>query len=115
MPFCFSAANNSNAAQREISRFIYAKLSYELGYQDEALRNLRSFLDDYPATVYKDEATDLLVRALTNTNNYREALTLLDSLKYPSASPNGCTRVFFWPCYGTGKRRPVAGSRSLAG
>jgi TolA-binding protein len=84
--FLFSASNNSNTAQREISRFIYAKLSYELGYQDEALRNLRSFLDDYPATVYKEEATDLLVRALTNTNNYREALTLLDSLKYPSAS-----------------------------
>jgi TolA-binding protein len=84
--FLFSASNNNNAAQREISRFIYAKLSYELGYQDEALRNLRSFLDDYPATVYKDEATDLLVAALTNTNNYREALALLDNLKYPSAT-----------------------------
>lgn len=84
--FLFSAANNSNGAQREISRFIYAKLSYELGYQDEALKSLRTFLEDYPASTYKDEATDLLVGALTNTNNYREALTLLESLKYPSAN-----------------------------
>lgn len=84
--FLFSAANNSNSAQREISRFIYAKLSYELGYQDEALKNLRTFLEDYPASAYKDEATDLLVAALTNTNNYREALTLLEGLKYPSAN-----------------------------
>lgn len=84
--FLFSAANNSNSAQREISRFIYAKLSYDLGYQDEALKSLRTFLEDYPASSYKDEATDLLVSTLTNTNNYREALTLLESLKYPSAN-----------------------------
>jgi TolA-binding protein len=84
--FLFSAANNSNSAQREISRFIYAKLSYELGYQDEALKSLRTFLEDYPASAYKDEATDLLVSTLTYTNNYREALSLLEGLKYPSAS-----------------------------
>ena len=84
--FLFSAANNSNGAQREISRFIYAKLSYELGYQDEALKSLRTFLEDYPNSTYKDEATDLLVGTLANTNNYRDALTLLQSLKYPSAN-----------------------------
>ena len=84
--FLFSSANNSNSTQREISRFIYAKLSYELGYQDEALKSLRTFLEDYPASTYKDEATDLLVGALAQTNNYREALGLLEGLKYPSAS-----------------------------
>ncbi|MEI6949346.1 tetratricopeptide repeat protein [Paraflavisolibacter sp. H34] len=84
--FMFSSANNSNAQQREISRFNYAKLSYELGYQDEALKNLRSFLDDYPSSVYREEATDLLVGALANTNNYREALALLENLKNPSAN-----------------------------
>jgi TolA-binding protein len=84
--FLFSSVNNSNPTQREIARFNYAKLSYELGYQDEALKNLRSFLDDYPGSAYHDEATELLVGALANTNNYRDALTLLESLKYPSAN-----------------------------
>ncbi len=42
----------SKQSQREISRFNYAKLSYELGYQDEALKSLRSFLNDYPNSVY---------------------------------------------------------------
>ncbi|MCU7550801.1 tetratricopeptide repeat protein [Chitinophagaceae bacterium LB-8] len=84
--FMFSAANNSNQSQREISKFNYAKLSYELGYQDEALRSLRSFLNDYPNSPYKEEAADLLVGALANTNNYRDALTLLESLKTPSVN-----------------------------
>jgi tetratricopeptide (TPR) repeat protein len=84
--FLFSSVNNSNPTQREISRFNYAKLSYELGYQDEALKSLRSFIDDYPNSQHSEEATDLLVGALTNTNNYRDAMTLLEGLKYPSAN-----------------------------
>lgn len=84
--FLFSASNNSNAWQKEVSRFNYAKLSYELGYQDEALKSLKSFMTDYPNSQYKDEATELLVGALANTNNYRDALALLQSI--PSPSPN---------------------------
>ena len=41
--FLFCASNSSNKAQTEISKFQYAKLSYELGYQDEALNSLSSF------------------------------------------------------------------------
>lgn len=84
--FLFSSSNNSNQEQREISRFNYAKLSYELGYQDEALKNLRSFTNDYPNSVYRDEAIELLVGALANTNNYRDALAMLESIQTPSAS-----------------------------
>jgi TolA-binding protein len=84
--FLFSSSNNSNQTQREISRFNYAKLSYELGYQDEALKSLRTFLNDYPNSQYRDEATDLLVGALANTNNYRDAQALLESLQFPSAN-----------------------------
>jgi TolA-binding protein len=82
--FLFSSSNNSNPTQREISRFNYAKLSYELGYQDEALNNLRTFLNDYPDSQYREEATELLVGALTNTNNYRDALTLLEGIRNPT-------------------------------
>lgn len=82
--FLFGSANNGDKAQREISRFNYAKLSYELGYESEALRSLEAFLQDYPASDYREEATELLVGALANTNNYRNALTLIEGLKYPS-------------------------------
>ena len=82
--FLFCASNSSDKKQQEVSRFQYAKLSYELGYQDEALNSLRSFLTDYPNSTYNTEAKDLLVAVLTNTNNYREALSLLDGMNNPT-------------------------------
>ncbi|MES2881195.1 MAG: tetratricopeptide repeat protein, partial [Bacteroidota bacterium] len=84
--FLFSSVNNSHQLQKEISRFNYAKLSYELGYQDEALKNLRTFINDYPDSKYKDEATELLIGALANTNNYRDALALLESIQFPTTT-----------------------------
>ncbi len=82
--FLFCASNSSDKTQQEVSKFQYAKLSYELGYQDEALNGFRNFLNDYPNSTYGNEAKDLLVAVLTNTNNYREALSLLDKMKDPT-------------------------------
>lgn len=84
--FLFCASNSSDKKQQEVSKFQYAKLSYELGYQDEALNGLKSFLADYPQSAYNSEAKDLLVAVLTNTNNYREALSLLDGMSSPTAN-----------------------------
>jgi TolA-binding protein len=82
--FLFGSSNSSNPEQTEIARFNYAKLSYELGYQDEGLKSLRTFLNDYPDSRYRDEATELLVGALANTNNYKDALTLLEGIQNPT-------------------------------
>ena len=84
--FLFCASNSSDKKQQEVSRFQYARLSYELDYQDEALSSLRTFLTDYPNSAYDVQAKDLLVAVLTNTNNYREALELLDGMS--NATPN---------------------------
>lgn len=78
--FGFSAANNSNVAQREIALFYYSKLSYELGYQGLALSELRKFLQLFPSSALKQEATELLVAVLSATNNYRDALQLMEGL-----------------------------------
>ena len=82
--FLFAASNSSNSTQKEIARFNYAKLSYELGYQDETLKSLKTFLLDYPNSQYRDEAVELLVGALANTNNYKDALSLLEGIQSPS-------------------------------
>ena len=84
--FLFCASNSSNKAQKEISKYQYAKLSYELGYQDEALNSLESFLNEYPNSTYNTDAKELLVSVLTNTNNYSDALSLLETLSNPSAN-----------------------------
>lgn len=84
--FQYSANNNSNRKQQEISRFNYAKLSYELGYQDIALSEMNKFLDLYPASAYADEAKEILINLLAHTNNYSDALALYESFGKPTAS-----------------------------
>jgi TolA-binding protein len=82
--FAYCASNSSIPAQREVSAFNYGKLSYELGYQDIALNELRRFIQDYPQSTYNKEARELLVALMANTNNYREAIELLEGLQQPS-------------------------------
>jgi tetratricopeptide (TPR) repeat protein len=84
--FQYSANNSSNRKQQEISRFNYAKLSYELGYQDIALNDMKTFVDLYPKSVYATEANDILVSILANTNNFNDALTLYEAADKPTAS-----------------------------
>jgi tetratricopeptide (TPR) repeat protein len=83
--FQYSADNNSNRQQQEISRFNYAKLSYELGYKDVALSSMNKFLDLYPTSAYANEAKEIVINLLANTNNYAEALELYQSYGKPTA------------------------------
>jgi len=82
--FLLCAVNSSNAKQQEVSQYNYARLSYELGYQDVALTELQKFLAAYPQSEYNTEARELVVGMLANTNNYKDALILLDGIKSPS-------------------------------
>jgi TolA-binding protein len=82
--FLFCSSNSSNAEQKEIAKYQYAKLSYELGYQDEALNSLSSFIADYPRSKYNAEAKDLMVAVLAGTNNFKDAQAMIESLDKPS-------------------------------
>ncbi len=84
--FLFCASNSSNQKQKEISMFNYAKLSFELGFQDIALNEFQNFLAAYPNSTYNTEAKELLVNILANTNNYKDALSLYESLGAKSES-----------------------------
>lgn len=78
--FAFCAGNSSNQQQREVSLFNYAKLSYELGYQGVAISEFKKFLNQYPNSTYTKEAKELLVGLLAGTSNFKDALTLIESL-----------------------------------
>ncbi len=84
--FQYSAYNSSNKLQQQISRFNYAKLSYELGYQDIALNEMKKYINDYPGSEYDTEAKEILVNLMANTNNFAEALKLYESFDKPTAS-----------------------------
>lgn len=79
--FLFCASNSSNQVQKEISKFHYAKLSYELGFNNIALDELQLFLTENPNSTYKKEVQELLVAVMANTNNFKDALALYESLK----------------------------------
>ncbi len=82
--FLFCASNNSNPSQKEISSFSYAKLSYEIGYTDIALKDLQQYIKDYPNSKNTQEARELLVAVLSNTSNFKAALALFESLPIQS-------------------------------
>ena len=84
--FQYSAFNSSNKLQQQVSRFNYAKLSYELGYQDVALNEMKQYLKDYPGSEYDTEAREILINLLANTNNFSDALAIYDSYSQPTAS-----------------------------
>lgn len=84
--FQFCAANNSNLVQKEVSSFHYAKLSYELGYFDIAVKSFQQFLTQYPKSGYVNESKELLVSTLANTNSFKDALFLFESLPNKSAN-----------------------------
>ena len=84
--FQYSAYNSSNKLQQQVSRFNYAKLSYELGFQDIALNEMKKYLADYPNSEYDTEGKEILVSLLANTNNFADALQLYESFDKPTPS-----------------------------
>jgi TolA-binding protein len=84
--FQFCAYNSSNKKQQEVALFNYAKLSYELSYQDIALTEMQRFINEYPSSAYNTEAKEILVNLLANTNNFSDALALYRSFKNPTPS-----------------------------
>ncbi|MEP6681701.1 MAG: tetratricopeptide repeat protein [Parafilimonas sp.] len=82
--FLFCSLNSSDKQQKEVSKFNYAKLSVELGYTDVALTELKNFINAYPNSEYGNEAKELLVNVLSNTNNYEDALNLIQTLQSQS-------------------------------
>lgn len=72
----------------ELSLFNFAKLSFELSYQQDALKDLVKFVNDYPESKYIDEARSSLGELLLSTKNYKDAVKTLESIKNPTQDNN---------------------------
>ncbi len=69
-----------NAKLKERSTFNYAKLSYDLGFNTEALRTLRKFIKQFPKSSLATEAKTLQGELLLASKNYKEAIEVLESI-----------------------------------
>jgi tetratricopeptide (TPR) repeat protein len=66
-----------NKGQQEAAMILYARLSYEMGSNEDALRQANALLKTFPNTKYSDEANTLISDLLIKTNNYDDALKQL--------------------------------------
>ncbi|HZX59354.1 MAG TPA: tetratricopeptide repeat protein, partial [Mucilaginibacter sp.] len=64
----------------------YAKLSYELDFNTQALDATRLYLKNYPQSPRTDEMKTLLGEELLNSHNYKEAVEILEPIPNKSAS-----------------------------
>lgn len=88
-----SGSMDYDLAITEESRFNYAKLSYELGFTNDAMLSIRKFLDDYPQSYYITEANEILADILLQTNNYDEALLIIEQMNNPSPKIQGAYQL----------------------
>ncbi|MBL6962868.1 MAG: tetratricopeptide repeat protein [Bacteroidetes bacterium] len=78
--YSFVAKLQFDQSIQEIAALNYAKLSYELGFDREAITALKSFIMDYPSSSLQDDAKTLMSQILENTTNYKEAISIIESL-----------------------------------
>jgi TolA-binding protein len=71
---------------QEDALYQYAKLSYELDFNTQALDATRLYLKNYPHARRDDEMKTLLGEELLNSHNYKEAVEILEPI--PDKSPS---------------------------
>lgn len=71
---------NFNPKLKERSTFNYAKISYDLGFNSEALKTLRKFITQFPKSDLGTEAKTLQGELLLASKNYKEAIEVLESI-----------------------------------
>lgn len=79
--FSFAAKFDFDKNVKEISALNYAKLSYELGFDKEAISSLKKFITDFPSSSYLEDAQSLLSQLLVNTSNYKDAIEIIEGIK----------------------------------
>ncbi|XZF14479.1 tetratricopeptide repeat protein [Chitinophagaceae bacterium MMS25-I14] len=100
-----------NSSQREAALFLAGKLSYEMGYADDATRRIGTLLSDYPQSSYRSEARTMFSDLLTKSNNYAEAFRTLQDVPDKDANYR---RVLQKAAYGYGLQQMQQGNTAQA-
>ncbi|MFM2135714.1 MAG: hypothetical protein RL021_1114, partial [Bacteroidota bacterium] len=79
--FQAAAKYDFNRFITEESKFNFAKLSYDLSMQADALDACRSFVKDFPSSTHVPDVNEILIAIYTSTRNYKDAMAALESMK----------------------------------
>ena len=85
-----------NNTETSNARFQFAKLSLESGFEDQGLQGLIKFLRDYPNSPMISECKEILIRYYAKTNNFRQAILMLENIGASTANINDVApRIYF--------------------
>ena len=84
--FFVASKLNFDPQLQEDALYEYAKLSYELDFNTQALDATRLYLKNYPQSRRNDEVKTLLGEELLTSKNYKEAVEVLEPIPNKSAS-----------------------------
>ena len=94
--FGYCISGKIQEPKRELAQFYYAKLSFELGFEDMAMNGLASFLINYPSSKYLAEANDIMFTHYAKTNNFKKAIAFLNASNSTIITdPTVKARVYF--------------------
>ncbi|MFN5421703.1 MAG: tetratricopeptide repeat protein [bacterium] len=94
--FQFFISGNQKSEKMEFAKFNHAKLSLDMGFEDQAIAGLTDFLSQYPSSIHVSEAKEILLLYYARTNNYRQALEILKQFPQSSTSYQRLApRIFF--------------------
>ncbi len=79
--FGICASMPYNSGQREAALLLHAKLSYETGYSDDAMRSVRTLLKDFSTGPYASAAKVLQSQLYLETSNYKDAYESVTAAK----------------------------------
>tara|TARA_B100000683_G_C12500560_1_gene557577 strand:- start:211 stop:3411 length:3201 start_codon:yes stop_codon:yes gene_type:complete len=75
---------NEDASLTEVAAYNHAKMSYELKLYEPAITDMTAFLDTYSESAYQKEGKELLSQMFIYTNNYQNAINVIESIEKPS-------------------------------
>ncbi len=70
----------------EESSYQFAKISYDLGQSDQAIREFENLLKSFPQSAHRNETKELLSQAYVNANNFNKAIEYIESLPIRSVA-----------------------------
>lgn len=86
--FLFAARIDFNKTIKEDAFYNYAKLTYELFSQSEAMNVFQQYADLFPNSSRTDEINEYLASIFLLTKNYTDALSAIEKIKFKSDKIN---------------------------
>ena len=72
--------NVENEEVAEESKFLAARLSFQLGRTTQSIAILKDFALKYPHSIHQEKTSNLLAKALVQTNDYEAAILYMEGL-----------------------------------